>query len=174
MVLVRPQLEYASVVWDPYTQANQDELEMVQRRAARFVFNNYSRDASVSEMITGSLNGEASYSDERTAGLLWCTRSSMVTPQSTSLRNSPLLRDTQDIPILTVSFFLLRARPTFRTVFLPRTIRQWNRLPVDVATAATPASFIPEWRVCANALNNLTLSWHRPHKPRREGVVVTW
>ena len=33
--LVRPQVEYAAAVWDPYTKGNQHKLEMVQRRAAR-------------------------------------------------------------------------------------------------------------------------------------------
>ena len=45
--LVRPQLEYAASVWDPYTRKKQQQIEMVQRRAARFVFRNYSREASV-------------------------------------------------------------------------------------------------------------------------------
>jgi len=35
--LVRPYLEYASGAWDPHTAKNVDSLEMVQRRAARFV-----------------------------------------------------------------------------------------------------------------------------------------
>ena len=49
--LVRPQIEYASTVWDPFTQENQNKIEMVQRRAARFVCNNYSREASVTVML---------------------------------------------------------------------------------------------------------------------------
>ena len=32
---VRPQVEYASPVWGPYTQANINKIEKVQRRAAR-------------------------------------------------------------------------------------------------------------------------------------------
>ena len=32
--LVRPTVEYASSVWDPYLQNNKHRLEMVQRRAA--------------------------------------------------------------------------------------------------------------------------------------------
>ena len=39
--LVRPQVEYASIVWDPFTQATIVKIEMVQRRAARrYVQNN--------------------------------------------------------------------------------------------------------------------------------------
>ena len=39
--LIRPTLEYASVVWDPYTKANVQQLEKVQRRAARFATGNH-------------------------------------------------------------------------------------------------------------------------------------
>ena len=42
--LVRPHLEYASAVWDPYRQKHINSIEMVQRRACRFVTSNYSRE----------------------------------------------------------------------------------------------------------------------------------
>jgi hypothetical protein len=45
--MVRPQLEYASTVWDPHQENHINQLEKVQRRAARFVNKNYSREASV-------------------------------------------------------------------------------------------------------------------------------
>ena len=38
---VRPQVEYASSVWSPYTQTNINKIEAVQRRAARWVTNDY-------------------------------------------------------------------------------------------------------------------------------------
>ena len=49
--LVRPQLDYASTSWDPYTKTNAAKVEAVQRRAARFCFNDYSRTSSVSLMM---------------------------------------------------------------------------------------------------------------------------
>ena len=39
-------------MWDPFTQANIVNIEMVQRRAVRYVQNNYSRGASASDMIS--------------------------------------------------------------------------------------------------------------------------
>jgi hypothetical protein len=39
--MARPTLEYASTVWDPHSSAETHKLEQVQRRAARFVHNNY-------------------------------------------------------------------------------------------------------------------------------------
>ena len=35
--LARPQVEYASSVWNPHTKQNISKIEMVQRRAARWV-----------------------------------------------------------------------------------------------------------------------------------------
>jgi hypothetical protein len=39
--LVRPRVEYSAAIWDPYTQENIDKIERVQRRAARYVYNDY-------------------------------------------------------------------------------------------------------------------------------------
>ena len=39
--MVRPILEYGSTVWDPHCNGLSDELENVQKRAARFVTSNY-------------------------------------------------------------------------------------------------------------------------------------
>ena len=49
--ILRPKLEYASSVWDPYTAENINKLEGVQRRSARFVCNKYSRKESVTSML---------------------------------------------------------------------------------------------------------------------------
>ena len=50
--LVRPILEYACAIWSPYHQYNIHLVETVQRCAARYVMNNFSSHASVSEMTT--------------------------------------------------------------------------------------------------------------------------
>ena len=49
--MVRPQLEYASDVWDPHQVDDIMELEKVQRRAARWVLNDYGRLSSVRSVI---------------------------------------------------------------------------------------------------------------------------
>ena len=50
--LVHPILEYACTVCAPHTQKNILTIDAVQIRAARYVTNNYSSYASVSEMLT--------------------------------------------------------------------------------------------------------------------------
>ena len=49
--IVRPQVEYASPVWSPYTQTIINKIEAVQPRAARWVTNDYSSYSSVTQMI---------------------------------------------------------------------------------------------------------------------------
>ena len=50
--IVRPAVEYATTVWVPYTKKNIHMLEMVQRRAARYVLNRHDRFASVTDMLS--------------------------------------------------------------------------------------------------------------------------
>ena len=49
--LARPIFEYASVVWDPHLQCLIDKIEMVQRRAARWVKLDYRQTSSVTDMM---------------------------------------------------------------------------------------------------------------------------
>ena len=58
--LVRPSIEYASSVWDPYTRNNIHQLEAIQRRAARFVYNNfYDRESRVVASMISRLQWES-------------------------------------------------------------------------------------------------------------------
>ena len=49
---VRPKLEYASAVWDPHTRTQINQIEKVQRRAARYVTNRYHNTSSVTDNAT--------------------------------------------------------------------------------------------------------------------------
>ena len=48
---VKPVLEYAAAVWAPHTRLSINKLESVQRRAARFVMNDYFQTSSVTNML---------------------------------------------------------------------------------------------------------------------------
>ena len=54
--LVRPHLEYASSVWDPHLQKHIYQIERVQRRAARFIKHEYSRDPGIVTSILQELD----------------------------------------------------------------------------------------------------------------------
>ena len=55
--LVRPLMEYACTIWDPHTKENINKLEAVQRRSARFVYNDFRLTTSVTPMLN-ELNWE--------------------------------------------------------------------------------------------------------------------
>jgi hypothetical protein len=49
--LVRALVEYASPVWDPYHQTEIDRIEMVQRRAVKYVTNSNNNRSSVNQIL---------------------------------------------------------------------------------------------------------------------------
>ena len=49
--MVRPIIEYPCTVWSPHTRKNIQSLEVVQRRAAHFVKNDYRFTSSVTAML---------------------------------------------------------------------------------------------------------------------------
>ena len=49
--IVRPVLEYASIVWDPHQANHIKKIKAIQRRAARFVKRDYDQHSSVSDML---------------------------------------------------------------------------------------------------------------------------
>ena len=70
LTLVRSSLEYASVVWDPFLQRKIYHLEKIQRRAARFVTNNYRRECRLtSTQLIDSLGWDSLQKHRKTARL---------------------------------------------------------------------------------------------------------
>ena len=65
---VRPVMEYACTVWDPHTQKNITikKLEMVQRKYARFIFNNFQCTSSVSTMLNHAQPSAVAISPRKT------------------------------------------------------------------------------------------------------------
>ena len=75
--VVRPVLEYASPVWNPYRQADIKAPEQVQRRAARYVYNDYtSRTQGCVIDMVNELGWESFRTDARFQDC--CTKAIMV------------------------------------------------------------------------------------------------
>ena len=55
--LVRPQLEYASAVWDPHTIEQISQIEQVLGRAVRWTVSNFDWEAIVTQILQ-ELGGE--------------------------------------------------------------------------------------------------------------------
>ena len=119
---VRPSLEYSSSVWDPHTRKNINKIESVQRRAARVVNSNFSREASVTSMLK-DLNWIPL--EERRA------RAKVTTVFKA--RNG-LVDIPYDLPFSSrhsSNFFIPYARTdTYMHSFYLSSMRLWNKLPI--------------------------------------------
>ena len=51
-IFVCPIMDYCSTIWCPYTLCNINKVEAIQRRAARFVLNDYLQFSSVTAMLS--------------------------------------------------------------------------------------------------------------------------
>ncbi len=138
--MVRPQLEYAAAIWDPFTAVKQQKVEMVQRRAARYVCNNYSRQESVTKMLEHlkwrSL--EQRRADIRLILFYKIVHGLVAVDIKDQLM--PALRLTRHSHPMA---FIIPSESAqyIQKSFLPRTIAQWNMLPPHIAMASTLDDF---------------------------------
>ena len=138
--LVRPTLEYCASVWSPYTKTQIKKLEMVQRRAARYVTNRYHNTSSVTSMLDH---------------LEWDTLETRRTRNQLTMLYK-ISNDLVDIPadmFLTLApsvtrsthprNYLMPSTTTsyHRNSFFPKTIAVWNRLPAETAMSPDLVSF---------------------------------
>ena len=136
--LVRPIVEYSSIIWDPQTASYTHKLEMVQRRYARFVLGDYRTTSSVTAMISQ---------------LQWTTLQERRA-QAKAVMMYKIVNNLVDVPhtFLAPCTVSLRGHsykymiPFTRTgvytqSFFPNSIRIWNNLPVDLINCTTLASF---------------------------------
>ena len=138
--LVRPLLEYASGAWDPHTVKNINSLEMVQRRAARFVKRDYRRTTSASSLIDGL--GWSTLSDRRKSSRLcsFCKAYNKLSPISLHHLAQPS-RSTRSTADGSCFLTLSSRTNVFKFSFFPRTIVDWNALSSDQRLKSTVDSF---------------------------------
>ncbi|KAL8618799.1 hypothetical protein ACOMHN_000227 [Nucella lapillus] len=141
LVFVRPLLEYACSVWDPYLEGEIKQIEAIQRRAARFVTNRYHRTASVTQMLERL--GWPSLQQRRQAARLatmYKIHHNLARVDKTKLEQLPERRcrghdqHFQRIPTQGANRFR-------HFSFLPRTIREWDQLPQDTVAVETVDAF---------------------------------
>lgn len=136
---VRPILEYSSAVWDPHTQNNIQQLEAVQRRAARSVMRDYKRTSSVTAMLKPL--GWATLQERRTRArvtmMYKIVHGHVDIPQHPHL--VPNLRSTRGN---IMKFLVPKTRiAAYHHSFFPSTIRLWNTLTSVVVQAQSVSTF---------------------------------
>ena len=132
--LVRLQLEYACVIWSPW-QRNIQNIEKINRRAARFVTSNYYHTSSVSSMID-----QLEWQDLETRRqnfrlcMLFkiihnqtCIPLSDITSPTTTTSSTIMTRS--DVNSVLVPF---ARTDTYKFSFGPHTCSLWNSLPSHI------------------------------------------
>lgn len=138
--LIRPSIEYASSVWDPHQSTLTKEIEQVQRRAARFVFNQYTDTSPgcVTSLLE-QLEWESLQDRRAQHRLIMCykIRHKLVdidpdlyyTPGDSRTRGGHRYRQHR------------ATKEVYNNSFFPRSVREWNHLPETVTAAPTLEEF---------------------------------
>ena len=140
--LVRPQLEYASSVWDPHLSGQTRKIEMIQRRAARFTTGRYHNTSSVSDMLL-SLGWET-LAQRRLKSRLTLTYK--ILHHLVAIPITPYFVK-QDSDNYTRRNHGLTLRQTFpatdymKATFFVAVVRPWNALPQYIAEAGSLDQF---------------------------------
>ena len=132
--LVRPKLEYASSVWDPHHINKIEQLEKVQRKAARWAMNQYSWTASVSGFLR-QLEWPPLHQRRLCARLviMFRIKNNDIAITLPSYVMMPTIRTTRSLssgawrPIQ-----MSTTCDNYKFSFFRRTIVDWNRLPNEI------------------------------------------
>ena len=148
--LVRSIVEYRATVWDPYVAKNIQQVEMIQRRAARWVLGRYGRLDSVTDMLSSlkwrSL--ELRRSDARLC-MLYKQCNGLATYECDKLRKEHKSRMDTRLSSLCHRFEQPRCLcDYYKNSFYPRTIAQWNNLPPEIIASTSPCSFRQSLAYC--------------------------
>ena len=135
--LVRPVLEYACTVWDPYSRKQIDQLESVQRRAARFAVSDYRQKSSVSAM-TAKLQWPP-LEQRRKEARMSMLKKILDQDVAVSAKLEPLPPRARRGHSRQLK--LIQCRTLYRqNSFFPRSIAEWNSLPQSEVESAPDVS----------------------------------
>ena len=138
--LVRPQLEYGSEVWNPYSTTVMNGLEQIQKTAARFVCCDYNTTTSTSNLVR-ALHWDQLHTRRL---LAQCLLFYKIHYHLINISFPPIIMHAHYygrhdhnlkyvIPEATID--------AYKYSFYPRSVRIWNRLPSSVVNTSRIDSF---------------------------------
>lgn len=139
---IRPILEYASVVWDPFTEANISKLESVQRKSVRFIFNSYSWRTSPTLLLQkANLESLKIRRHRNRLKYMYLIYHDNLRIKKDLYIEQVIRRATRGNHSKKVKEFACKT-DCFSNSFFPRTIREWNRLSASIVEKPTVQSFL--------------------------------
>ena len=138
--LIRSILDYSAVVWDPYLKGDIQNIENIQRRAARFVKNDYSKTSSVTSMLR-DLKWQPLAErrrDQRLCLLLKIISGLVAIPTEPHIAFNP--RPSRNRNSKSICVYSCNS-DIFKNSFFPRTILDWNTLPEPAVLCKSSETF---------------------------------
>ena len=139
IALVRSVLEYSCTVWDPHLDKDINQLERIQRNAARFIKNDYSRHSSVTSLMK-ALKWQPLHTrrKEKRLILMFKIINNLVAIPPDNLQfNQRPHRNKHNKQILVKQSNV----DSYKFSFTPRTIIDWNNLAQREVDCQTVNSF---------------------------------
>ena len=136
--LVRQVLEYGSSVWDPQSILLQDELEKVQKKAARFVTGNYVYETGSMTGILEQLKWESLKKRRKDSRLIMLYKGLKGAASIPTNDIVPPIRRTRKHHSLAFQIPMART-DIYKSSFFPQTIRDWNSLTDSLISASERA-----------------------------------
>ena len=136
---MRPVLDYGSSVCDPPGVVLQEELESVQKRAARFVTGNYNNETGSMTSILGQLKWESlkkRRKDNYRLILLYKGLNGKASVPTDDLIPKTRRRRNQHSLVFQTP---IANTDVYKGSFFPQTIRDWNALPDSLISSAEDA-----------------------------------
>lgn len=125
---VRSQLEYCSIIWQPWQKHLTYKTESVQRAAARYVCNNYDFQSSVTDVLN-ELSWPTLESRRLQSSLLFLYKIQY---------NLVYVDHSHLSPTRNLNFLIPQSRTQYHlSSYFPRTLRYWNSLPYQVKSSPT-------------------------------------
>ena len=129
-----------SCVWDPHQLYLISNIEKIQRRATRWILSDFSRYSSVSTMLAQLqwFSLEKRWSDSCLCTFYRILHDSNIpikVPQYFMSTQYPTRNDH------TFHFILPYTSTYYKQSFFPRTIKQWNNLPLNIINSTSLSTF---------------------------------
>ena len=137
--LVRPGLDYGSLVWEPPGEVLQEELESVQKHAARFVTGNYNYETGSMTGLLRQLKWESVYKrrkDNRLILLYKGLKGKASVPTDDLIPKTRRCRNQHSMAFQTP----IANTDVYKGSFFPQTIRDWNALPDSLISSPEDAA----------------------------------
>ena len=140
--LVRPKLEYAAPIWSPHSKLQINQIEKVQRTAARWTCRRWRNTSSVGEMLDElewpSLEARRDQSSLLLFHKIHCGAVSIEKDKYMTPAHS--LKTTRSSHSAQYRRHQIYSN-ALKNSFFPRTIPHWNSLPPSVANAQSTEEF---------------------------------